>query len=143
MRFASTLSMTESGRPFSRRDALAQRRLELDLAAHGALGDRGDDGLQPGHVGEFVDAFLADHGRIHVGDDEALAPLGEPLHHDIDGRVANRRLRPGWPRRSLGAGKWTSQASPSASQSARPAPGSAGAASTSLRRAAAAAPPVL
>ena len=57
-----------------KRDALAQRRLELDLAAHGAFGDFGDVRLQPGEIGQFVDAFLADHGGIHVGQKKLLAP---------------------------------------------------------------------
>ncbi len=58
------------------RDALAQRRLELDLAAHRPFGDLGDMRLQPGEVGQFVDAFLADHGGIHVGQKKLLAPDG-------------------------------------------------------------------
>ena len=53
-------------------DALAQRRLESDLAAHGALGDGGDVVADAGESGEFVDAFLADQRRIHVGDQQPL-----------------------------------------------------------------------
>ncbi len=62
------------GKALEQRDALAQRRLESDLAAHGALGDRRDPALEAGIIGEFVDAFLADHGGIHVGDEQLLAP---------------------------------------------------------------------
>ncbi len=55
------------------RDALAQRRLEFDLAAHRPLGDRRDVRFQADVIRELVDAFLADHGGIHVGDEQPLA----------------------------------------------------------------------
>ena len=62
------------------RDALAQGRLEGDLAVHRARGDGGDMILDADLVGQFVDAFLVDHGRIHVGDAGfscgALRPAG-------------------------------------------------------------------
>ena len=74
MRFASTSSTTLTGRSFKQRDALAQRRLEFDFAAHRAFGDAGDMRLQPGEIGQFVDAFLADHGGIHVRQKKLLAP---------------------------------------------------------------------
>ena len=44
------------------RDALAQRRLEGDLAVHGARGDGCHLVADAGDGGQFVDAFLADHG---------------------------------------------------------------------------------
>ena len=69
-----TSSTTLTGMSFKQRDALAQRRLELDFAAHRAFGDGGDMRLQPGEIGQFVDAFLADHGGIHVGEKKLLAP---------------------------------------------------------------------
>src|ERR1700682_1922174 len=72
------------------RDALAQRRLELDFAAHRALGNPSDTRLEAGKVGEFVDAFLADHGEIHVGQKKLLAPEGLRLHHDVDRQIAAR-----------------------------------------------------
>jgi len=72
------------------RDALAQRRLERDLAAHRAFGDFCDMILQPGEIGQFVDAFLADHGGIHVGEKKPLAPDGARLHHDVDRQIAAR-----------------------------------------------------
>ena len=69
----STSSITApAGR--QQRDALAQGRLEGDLAAHGPLGDRGDRS-RARRSGKFVDAFLADQRRIHVGDQQALAAL--------------------------------------------------------------------
>ena len=49
--------------------------------------------LQPGEVGQLVDAFLADHGGIHVGEKQLLAPVGPRLHDDVDRRSprASRR----------------------------------------------------
>ena len=41
-------------------------------------------GFQADVIGQFVDAFLADHGGIHVGQEELLAPVGGRLHHHID-----------------------------------------------------------
>ena len=88
--FSITSSTTATGRPFEQRHALAQRRLERDLAAHRPLGDRRHMRFQPGIVGQLVDAFLADHGGIHVGDEQPLAPGGEGLHHDVDRRGRER-----------------------------------------------------
>jgi len=65
-------------------DTLAQSRFEIDLAAHGALGDGGDMLLQADEGGELVDAFLADHGRIHVGEEQRLAAGGRRLDDDVD-----------------------------------------------------------
>ena len=69
------------------RHPLAQRRLEGNIAAHRALGDGRDLLLQSGIVGQFVEAFLADHGRIHVGEQQRLAPINRGLHHDVDGHA--------------------------------------------------------
>ena len=80
------------------RDALAQRRLERDLAAHRAFGDGRDMRLQPGEVGELVDAFLADHGGIHVGQKKLLAPDGLRLHDDVDRQIAARLAQAGFDR---------------------------------------------
>ena len=64
------------------RDARVERGFEIELAAHRALGDRGDLRLDAGIVGELVDAFDGDHRRIHVGDEQRLArgpaPAGRP-----------------------------------------------------------------
>ncbi len=40
-------------------------------------------GFQADIIGEFVDAFLADHGGIHVGQKQLLAAAGDRLHHDV------------------------------------------------------------
>lgn len=66
------------------RDAFTERRFERDLPAHGTLGDCGDMVFQADEIGEFVDAFLLDHGRIHVGEEKTLAPVSGLLHDDVD-----------------------------------------------------------
>ena len=90
MRFLQHLVDDADRHALQQRDALAQRRLELDLAAHGAFGDRCDMGLQPGKIRQLVDAFLADHGGIHVGEKKLLAPERCRLHDDVDRQVAAR-----------------------------------------------------
>ena len=72
------------------RDALAQRRLEFDFAAHRALGDGSDMRFEAGKIRQFVDAFLADHGGIHVGQKKLLAPARLRLHHNVDRQIAAR-----------------------------------------------------
>ena len=47
-------------------------------------------GLQPDEIGQFVDAFLADHGGIHVGEKKLLAPRRDRLHDNVDRQVAAR-----------------------------------------------------
>ncbi len=46
--------------------------------------------LEPDKIGQLVDAFLADHGGIHVGQKKLLAPGDRRLHHDIDRQVPAR-----------------------------------------------------
>ncbi len=64
--------------------AFAQRGLEIKLATHGPLGDGGDLGLDAECVGHLVDALLLDDGRVHVGDQEALAPVLCRHHADVN-----------------------------------------------------------
>ena len=47
--------------------------------------------FQPDVIGEFVDAFLPDHGRIHVGQEQALAAGAPGLDDDVDGLRRERR----------------------------------------------------
>jgi hypothetical protein len=47
-------------------------------------------GLEAGEVGQLVDAFLSDHGQIHVGEQQLLAAVGLRLHHHIDGKFTQR-----------------------------------------------------
>ena len=56
--------------PFEQGDTLAQRAFELQLATHCPLGNVGNAILQPCKIGQFVDTFLPDHGRVHVGDEQ-------------------------------------------------------------------------
>jgi hypothetical protein len=42
-------------------------------------------------IGELVDAFLADHGRVHVGQEQRLAAAAGRLHHGIDGSAGEGR----------------------------------------------------
>src|SRR3546814_1905975 len=72
------------GEALQQADALAQGGLEGDLAAHGALGDRGDLRFEAEFGGEFVDTFLLDDGRIHVGDEELLAAAFGGLDGEVD-----------------------------------------------------------
>ena len=101
-------------------DALPQRRLESDLAAHGALGDAGDFVAQPDLGGQLVDAFLLDQGGIHVGDEEPLA--AEVRRHDVhvDRPVPQRRAGGGQRTASARLRTGISQASPGESQSGSP-----------------------
>lgn len=75
---------------FEQRDPLAQGGFKGDFAPHGALCDRRYMRLEPDEIGEFVNAFLADHGGIHVSHEQLLAPANCRLHHDIDFRTRER-----------------------------------------------------
>ena len=76
-----------------------KRAGEIELALHRPLGDRGDLGFEPGIIGELVDAFLADDGRIHVGDEQPLRRAARRLDDDVDASGA-RRAPSARPRRS-------------------------------------------
>ena len=80
--------------PLQQRDALAQRRLEGDFAVHRTGGNGCDVLLDADLVGKLVDAFLVDHGRIHVGDQNFLGASLALLHNDID-RLRRDRLAQG------------------------------------------------
>ena len=77
------------GQAGQQRDAFAQRGRERKLPAHGALGDGGDARLLTDQVGQLVDAFLADHGRVHVGERQLLAPAHCALPDHIDALIAS------------------------------------------------------
>ena len=83
MCLAITSSTTVAGSPLSRATRSRKRRREGDLAAHRPLGDGGDMRLEADEIGQFVDALLLDHGRIHVGQEQPLAAM--------DAGVARRR----------------------------------------------------
>ena len=69
--------------PRHQADALAQRLFKIQRAVHRP----GSDFLYPvahaDRVGQFVDAFLPDHGAVHVGQQHFLAPPACRLHHQI------------------------------------------------------------
>ena len=75
------------GQTGERRDALVQRRGEVELAAHGALGDLGDQLLGARAGGEHLDDLTGDERGVDVHDEEA-APGGEVERRSRDARVA-------------------------------------------------------
>ena len=81
VRHCATICFIE---PAEQGDPLAERAGEIQFALHRALGDRGDLRLDPGIIGEFVDAFLPDHGRIHVGDEQRFLARPGRLDDDVD-----------------------------------------------------------
>ncbi len=72
-------------------DALPQRRLELDLAAHRALRDRRNLRPDAAQLRHLVEAFLADDGGIHAGDEHALLAAGRRLHAPVQGAAGDCR----------------------------------------------------
>ena len=50
--------------------------------------------LDPDMIRELVDAFLSDHGEVHVGQEQRFAAAGGPLHHDVDGGARECRAHP-------------------------------------------------
>ena len=91
--------MTLDGRSASRATRSRKRALERNLAAHRALGYGGDMGADAGRRGEFVDAFLADQRRIHVGDQQPLGARRRRLDDDVAARFRGhrRQQRPAGP----------------------------------------------
>ncbi len=78
---------------YEQRDALAQRRLEGDLAAHRPLGD-GRDVVAEAHDGrKLVDAFLANQGGVHVGHEQPLLAPFERLDDHVDGLALEMRAQ--------------------------------------------------
>lgn len=73
-----------NGQALEQRDPLDQGWFEFDLAAHGAFGDGGDEGLLADKISHLINAFLPDHGRIHIGDEKPLPPAFGSLHDDVD-----------------------------------------------------------
>ena len=84
MRSRMTSSMTVAGRPFSSATrsrsagskAISPRMARSVMAATCVF--------EVHEVGQFVDAFLSDHGGIHVGEEKLLAPASGRLHHYVD-----------------------------------------------------------
>ncbi len=72
-------------------DALAQGGLEIEFTAHGPLGEHGDLGLDAFQIRHLVQAFLANYGGIHIGDEHLFAPPLGRLQAPIDGAGTGRR----------------------------------------------------
>ena len=75
--------------PLEQLHALGEGTLEIEFAAHGAGRDVPDAGPHARHLAELIDAFLLDHGRVHVGDEQALAAVVDRDHGGVDGVVAD------------------------------------------------------
>ena len=69
--------------PFQQGDATLERLLEIELAAHRALGHFSDLGLDSGIVGQLVDAFDRDHRRVHVRHNQPSAAFGAFLNDNV------------------------------------------------------------
>ncbi len=76
--------------PAKQRDAARQAFAEIDFAAHRACCDRRDLSLDAHHVGDLVDAFDGDQGRIHVHRQQAHPVEALP---ERDERAIQLRLR--------------------------------------------------
>ncbi len=69
-------------------DALFQCGFEIEFAAHGLFRDFGDALADACNNAKLVDAFLVDHGRIHVGDEQAFAAVVDRYGCDIHRELA-------------------------------------------------------
>ena len=78
--------------PFQQRHARDQGRVEVEFAVHRPGGDRRHRLAEAGDIGEFVQAFLLDHGRIHVRQQHRLAPPRG--RHDGEVEAAFLPVRP-------------------------------------------------
>ena len=72
------------------RDPGLERGAEVERAVHRALRDRGDLGPDAGDLGQLVDAFDRDHGRVHVADQEPLLPVCGRHHRDVQRRARDQ-----------------------------------------------------
>ena len=82
---ADLVQRRRRGSPARQRHPLVQAGREVELAAHGPLGDRGDLlGAAPACVGEQLDDLVLDQGRVDVHDDEPAAAPGQAGGRDGD-----------------------------------------------------------
>lgn len=72
-RFATDLFNGCTFKPLQQRNAGIESQPKIQLAAHGAIGNFSNLVLESERCGQFIDAFLLDHGRIHVGNQDQLA----------------------------------------------------------------------
>ncbi len=80
-------------------DPAFERGREVEFTAHRARGDRGDLVTEPRDVGQLVDQLVGDDRRLHVGDEQLLAPRDARL---AAGRRRRRGRRPVAPAPPLG-----------------------------------------
>jgi hypothetical protein len=78
--------------PFEQRDPGLQSGHEVELAVHRPPRDRADLNFDAEIIGQLVDALDVDHGRVHVADQQALAPPCGGHDADVIGRVAQHHL---------------------------------------------------
>ncbi len=89
----STVARACLGKPRIRADAFLEGCLEVELAAHGTSRDVADAIADTCQYAELIDAFLADHGRVHIGDEESLATVFCIDHGDVDRPIGNQCSR--------------------------------------------------
>ena len=75
--------------PFHQANPFGNRFGELELAVHGSSGDACNLLADTGLGGELVDAFLADHGHVHVGDQKGLPAIAVIDEIQVDRLVGN------------------------------------------------------
>jgi hypothetical protein len=75
------------------RHAFTQGGLEIQLAAHGPLGDRRDLGLHAREIGQLVDALHIDDRGIHVGDEQLLLAALHGLQAPVELLVGQGRFQ--------------------------------------------------
>lgn len=86
-RWARSKGSPASSHPF------AQGLLEVELPAHGALGDLGHLGLAIGQLRQLVDELALREGRIDVETDQPLGPTVDVV--SLDRHVDGQRARQG------------------------------------------------
>ena len=86
-----TTPMLLAGSPFSKATRRISDFLERDLAPHRREGHIPDLVRDAGQLRQLVDAFLPDHRRVHVGEQQPLAAARGIDQGDID---RPRRQRP-------------------------------------------------
>ncbi len=78
----------------SKSKPLPQRSLEIEFPSHGPLGDRSNAFPDPCNSRQFIDAFLGDHGRVHVRDEKPLSSTLGRQHSNVDRLTGKCVLEP-------------------------------------------------
>ena len=69
---------------FHQRDALPERRSEIELPIHRARCDRRHFGAQAAQLGKLVQHLVSDNGGFHIGDEQRLFAPRARLRDEID-----------------------------------------------------------